>query len=289
MPNHSILYCSESCRRKDQTKPAPIRTPSFSSFSNGYSLYSTTPPLTPYGHGRDIPEQPPSRNYVEPFSPTPPSASVLHDYPSRGRLGSLDNGSSEFLVPGSPMDMISTTPPSANAANIYLPARRPHHNRRGTSGSSAAMSSAGIGIPAPTQYQLSHHHHQRPLPPLRKPSQPSGSPRSIDLVTPYLPVADSPPAHSDILPVERRHSSGEAVHERKSSLSHYHQYPPLSAAATSSSSSMSGNLKTLFNFDAIRSHPTAASTGYSPQPRHHQHTSSADPYRFSAHRPITLK
>ncbi|KAJ5779213.1 hypothetical protein N7457_006933 [Penicillium paradoxum] len=44
VPNNTLLYCSESCRRKDSCKPLSASLPSMSSMS---SMSSTTPPTSP--------------------------------------------------------------------------------------------------------------------------------------------------------------------------------------------------------------------------------------------------
>ncbi|TGZ76681.1 hypothetical protein EX30DRAFT_230820 [Ascodesmis nigricans] len=261
IPNNSILYCSERCRRKDNTKPVTIPSGTPGSFSNGYtsfSLYSITPPLSPFA--RDFPE--PTRNIVEPLSPTPPYCDDhLHDYGACRHLGSMENNG--------PMEteIFSSSPPtSANSSNIYAPPRRPHHIRRGTSGSSTVSST--MGIPMPTQqYQFNnhhHHHHQhhRPLPPLRKPSQSSSSPRSIELVTPYLPI--TAPATIQ--------AAGEIVYEKKPAQKAPH---------------VTGNINMMFNFDAIRSHPPSSTSQTGPTSSQSQ--GSNDPYHRFAQRPITFK
>ncbi|KAJ5101541.1 hypothetical protein NUU61_003763 [Penicillium alfredii] len=61
VPNNSLLYCSESCRRKDSCKPLSASWPSMSSSSSVSSSYSTTPPTSP-------PLSP--RTIVAPMTPT---------------------------------------------------------------------------------------------------------------------------------------------------------------------------------------------------------------------------
>ncbi|GME33467.1 Life-span regulatory factor [Neofusicoccum parvum] len=55
VPNNSILYCSESCRKKDNTKTI---------------TFEPSPPPTPYFHRFSFDDVSPSRDIVPPRSPT---------------------------------------------------------------------------------------------------------------------------------------------------------------------------------------------------------------------------
>ncbi|KAJ5894503.1 hypothetical protein N7495_006194 [Penicillium taxi] len=57
VPNNSILYCSESCRRKDSCKPLSASLPSISKMSTISTTPPTSPPLSP-------------RTIVAPMTPT---------------------------------------------------------------------------------------------------------------------------------------------------------------------------------------------------------------------------
>ena len=113
-------------------------------------------------------------------------------------------------------------------------------------------------VPVPSQYQYGQQ--QRPLPPLHRPHHfASSSPRSIDLVTPFMSTPVSPRAdpittcyqYQYQYPPDEPTASDGVRKARSSSAS-------ASSAATGSSSAAPGNLKTLFNFDAIRGVPYMA-------------------------------
>ncbi|KAJ5934498.1 hypothetical protein N7466_004045 [Penicillium verhagenii] len=59
VPNNSILYCSESCRRKDSCKPLSASLPSMSNMSSMTTTPPHSPPLSP-------------RTIVAPMTPTRP-------------------------------------------------------------------------------------------------------------------------------------------------------------------------------------------------------------------------
>lgn len=235
VPNTSILYCSEKCRRKDQAKPPPIQlSPSSFSFSNWI-----TPPLTPFAH--DMHDGPPPKNYVEPFSPTPPRSvpgeggNAEHSTTRPITIAGTACPESHYFSPRSgqisPVDSLASSP--TNSSNIYCPPRRPMHLRSLTGSSLASISSTAAQTTAPSQYQL---HQQRPLPPLHNPVSCSSSPRSIELVTPsYM--------------LERNCVSEGASPPDMA-------YPKKPTLPTAEFSSQVGSLKTLFNFDAIRGRPT---------------------------------
>jgi len=249
VPNTSILFCSEKCKRKDEAK-SPGQGYSYTSFG-------MTPP-----HSADPVEgMAPSRNYVQPLSPTPPvrgfedfslsrtmAAMNINTYTPESSRPNSGTTSPVDCAPGSPTG-------STNSSNIYQPPRRPQHLRAMTSGSIATLgniSTTPHAVPVPTQYQYGGQ--QRPLPPLHRPHPFSTSPRSIDLVTPYTSGPVSPRAE----PITQRrrlshHGEDERAHrERKTS--------DVAAAAAPR-----GNLRTLFNFDAIRGEPYVPEAATSPE------------------------
>ncbi|KAL0632001.1 hypothetical protein Q9L58_009127 [Maublancomyces gigas] len=273
VPNTSILYCSEKCRRKDQAKPPPI--PIGSS-----SLPSTsgwpTPPLTPYGD--EFSQGPPRKNYVEPLSPTPPrSVPVETEYASSPPISIVGRDRNQYhhyrSGTTSPVDSQPSSP--TNNSNIYMPTRRPTHLRTLTGGSITSFSGNSSNNP-PTQYQL-HQHSQRPLPPLHHPVSYSSSPRSIDLVTPYL-LQNHPP-RLERNPSSHGSSSSSSSSDEDSNYEKKHTLPTAEVVARV------GNLKTLFNFDAIRGRPTAARNGsFTPMDR----TPERSPVRGLARGPPML-
>lgn len=232
VPNTSILFCSEKCKRKDQAK-APQGMPC-------YNPYSTTPP-------HDYLDSLPIKNYVQPSSPTPPRSfsSEYDEMPMSRAMASLTLNTT-FYAPelsrsssGSGSTSSGDTSPtsSSSSSNIYQPPRRPPHLRSMTAGSISTLSNIAAPAPSP-QY---HYAQGRPLPPLHRPHPFSTSPRSIDLVTPYMSSRSSP--QEDYYP--HTPTKEEQVRYEKRYTS------PTTRGGC-------GNLKTLFDFDAIRGEPYSA-------------------------------
>lgn len=236
VPNTSILFCSEKCKRKDQLKSQAI--PIHQGFAMpSYSAYNNTPPFS-----LDTADGPPPKNYVQPLSPTPPRSVSAFDEYAYHNHHHLHHRSMAPYTPESSRPSSGTASPTGsppNASNIYQPPRRPSHHRSMTAGQS--LSSISTAVPVPTQYQYGG---QRPLPPLHRPHPFSTSPRSIDLVTPYTSTPSamaSPRAEPITTPAC---SPDEDTTRRRSS---YYD-------------SERGGLRTLFDFDAIRGKP------YVPEP-----------------------
>ena len=179
VPNTKILYCSEKCKRKDQSKPPPL-SPTLTNAPFHY-----TPPPSHISA--------PSRNYVEPSIPTapralptPPSPQLHSDY-----------------FPPEPTPLPSPTSLPSSPSSMYAPLRRP-----------------------PIRTASTSQYHTRPLPPLHNPGSYSSSPRSIELVTPFMEEDTGP-----------------------------------SSLPTKEFEDQVGSLKTLFNFDRIRGRPTFPEPG----------------------------
>lgn len=215
-----------------------------------------TPPLTPY----DIPE-PPIKNYVEPFSPTPPRSVPLDEYTPYGSQPISIDAGWKYQKPRS--GLISPTESQAgspiNTSNLYMPSRgRPNHMRSMTSGSTVSTVSTHSAVGSNSQY---HINSQRPLPPLHHPQSYSSSPRSIDLVTPFLSAAQSPRSDAST----NYDSGSELQYEKKSTL------------PTAGMPGHGSSLKMLFNFEAIRGRPNYSQSWSRP------HTASPSPDRGSVH------
>ncbi|KAI9826301.1 MAG: hypothetical protein M1832_000218 [Thelocarpon impressellum] len=148
VPDHSVLYCSESCRKVDSSKPSPPLQPS--------------PPWTPLSRpSLDGPQRAP-RDIVPPASPT----ALVLPRPVRHAVDDRDSwpGSSPAASPAS-------TAPHVARRSSYVPARTPPASYGTFPSASVSYSSAGFS---------------RPLPPRHNPTySTSASPRSLDLVTPY--------------------------------------------------------------------------------------------------------
>jgi len=248
VPNTGILYCSEKCRRRDQAKPPPIPIKGVTiPFYNSYGL---TPPRTP-------PDGPPP-TFIEPLCPTPPRyySSGFEEFGITKSVSTVSLTSS--CTPErrtSPVDLQHGSPPSTS--NIYHPPRRPNHIRSMTAGSVSTLSALSAApthiphtVPAYSSYQYGEH---RPLPPLHRPSDFSSSPRSLDLVTPVMSMPTPP--RTDSAPLYSR------SHSTTSSTLHYEKKKSITSASE-------GSLKTLFNFDAIRSEPEELASS-SPGGYHH--------------------
>ncbi|KAI9760985.1 MAG: hypothetical protein M4579_001361 [Chaenotheca gracillima] len=153
VPNNAILYCSESCRRKDSAKPMSV------AFTNNAPAFSPSDPLyspPPYPQlARDIipPASPTSPAKVSPFAQV-----QSHD---------IEHSPPEY--PGASPLLQASSPPSGN---------RPALISR-TSNSTAPSLSSTLS----SSYQQSS---TRTLPPRHHPSYSysASSPRSISLVTP---------------------------------------------------------------------------------------------------------
>lgn len=197
---------------------------------------------------------------MEPLSPTPPrSVPVVEGYPEyagsrppisiTGQTSSDGNYQYHHYRSGntSPIDSQPSSP--TNNSNIYMPTRRPTHLRTLTGGSITSFSGNSSNNP-PTQYQL-HQHSQRPLPPLHHPVSYSSSPRSIDLVTPYLLQYHAPRLERD--PSSHGSSSSSSDDDM--------QYEKKSTFTPEEVVNQVSSLKTLFNFEAIRGRPTPARNG----------------------------
>ncbi|KAG0138851.1 hypothetical protein HOY82DRAFT_6849 [Tuber indicum] len=101
VPNTKILYCSEKCRRKDQSKPPPL-SPTLASAPFHYA--------PPPSH---IPA--PSRNYVEPSMPTAPRALPTPPSPQLHPV----------YFPPEPAPLPSPTSLPSSPSSMYAPPRRP--------------------------------------------------------------------------------------------------------------------------------------------------------------------
>ena len=192
------------------------------------------------------------KNYVTPSSPTPPRSTP--STPVGGELvpipwatpavaggsrpGGLQRSYSSGPYSSGPYSPGDNTPssPTSPYSNIYNPARGRGSHLRSFTGVSGNI--------APTAGSTPYHH--RPLPPLHKPhSTYSFSPKSIDLVTPISPAQEQPP-----VPI----SGGSNTPTRAPSaptcaelLGENSWVIPITKSAEK------GTMKTMFNFEKIRS------------------------------------
>ncbi|OJZ88939.1 hypothetical protein ASPFODRAFT_127884 [Aspergillus luchuensis CBS 106.47] len=201
VPDNSLLYCSESCRRKDSHKPLSASFSSNSSMSS-----STTPPASP-------PMSP--RMIVAPMTPTKGAArSSISRIPSEWNDAKTDQDPSEWK-PVIPMGSGASSLASSEAWNYLsqfhrddtmMPVRRPRFDHRSSTSLSALWSATGsvpplMHTPSTAASSVSsngsdymsymHDSAYRPLPPRHKP-QMSGCPsasKGLDLVVPHVHVS----------------------------------------------------------------------------------------------------
>ncbi|ORX96441.1 hypothetical protein BCR34DRAFT_593874 [Clohesyomyces aquaticus] len=223
VPNNSVLYCSESCRKKDNES------------SISYTL-DHSPPSTPFTnfsfedfHFRDI---------VPPRSPT-----ALRSQRSScafSEISSDDNTASgeERLRRESEASKFLRQFQSATEGTIRP--TRPRYNRASTSQATLSAAPSLSHTPASSiSYSLPYTPSTRPLPPRTNPHSSSYGSRSIDLVTPFTYAAtapSTPPGYSlKSAPISHTSTSsveGEIRYEKKSTI------PSVSPA--------NGSLKQLF-------------------------------------------
>ncbi|PVH98410.1 hypothetical protein DM02DRAFT_596040 [Periconia macrospinosa] len=207
IPSNFVLYCSESCRRKDTEKQL--------SYSFDYS-----PPMSPSltsaeNHFRDIvaprsPTQLPSKRSSIAFSDmslddhTPTAASQCEK-------ARHESEASRYLR------QFQATTFSSDATSTARP-RRPGHNRSYTSHTTSTTPSLSHTPASSVSYSLPYTPATRPLPPRNYSSYAS---KSIELVTPwpYSTTAPlSPPKYSmKSAPTIERTSSiieGEILYEK---------------------------------------------------------------------------
>ncbi|KAF2730680.1 hypothetical protein EJ04DRAFT_36700 [Polyplosphaeria fusca] len=213
VPNNSVLYCSESCRKKDNEKTV--------SYPAEYS-----PPLTPFAnfsfedlHFRDI---------VPPRSPTQPrsqrSSCAFSEMSSDDNTASSDerlrkeSEASKYL-----RQFQSANQATQAGAETTVRPQRPRYNRASISQATFSAAPSLSHTPASSiSYSLPYTPSTRPLPPRTNPNSSSYGSRSIDLVTPftYATAPSSPPQYSlKSAPVSRTSTGaaeGEILYEKKS-------------------------------------------------------------------------
>jgi len=211
-----------------------------------YNPYSITPPPS-----QEFLDGTPPRTYSQHFSPTPPRPVSFDEYALSGSMAAMNintytpASSRPNSGDASPTDPSSGSP--TKSPTVYHPSRRPQNLRTMAAGSiltlSAISTTSHASVPVPTRYQYGQ---QRPLPPLHRPYPFASSPRSIDLVTPFLSAFVSP----------RADQITTGCHAPITEESDQEKYTPRSTS--SPASAPHGSLKTLFNFDAIRGEPYTA-------------------------------
>lgn len=200
VPDNSLLYCSERCRRKDSCKPLSASCPSTASMP-----YSTTPPTSP-------PMSP--RTIVAPMTPTRrPSTAIRIPGEHHDAKTDLDPTEWKPVIPmGSGPGGLSTLATSEAWQFLsqfhdepMMPTRRPRAIHRSSTTSLSAWSASGMTLPALTSTPstvasslsstasdgpgpLHESIHHRPLPPRHNPcfSSSASATKGVELVVPHV-------------------------------------------------------------------------------------------------------
>ncbi|OJJ30661.1 hypothetical protein ASPWEDRAFT_120551 [Aspergillus wentii DTO 134E9] len=211
VPNNSLLYCSEICRRKDSCKPLSASTPANNSMS-----HSTTPPTSP-------PMSP--RTIVPPMIPTKdpmaiPSLRIHNDAPEAGSdidptewkpVIDAGSGSSTPLASSEAWNYLA----QFHGNGVMVPTRRPGAGHRSSASLSTLMSAnaplpslshtpstvaSSVSSSASDYMSYMHEPAHRPLPPRHNPYFPScSSSKGVELVMPHVetPAEDTTVDMSD--------------------------------------------------------------------------------------------
>ncbi|KAJ5585442.1 uncharacterized protein N7459_005242 [Penicillium hispanicum] len=212
VPNNSLLYCSERCRRKDSCKPLSASLPSMtnmsSTTSSSTSASSTTPPTSPPLSPRTIvAPMTPTRVHTHPipsiripshmhdaktdldpteWKPVPPpsrtSAASLASSDAWHYLSQFHGGDESLLRRPSSLHRSTASLPAlvggAGAAHVPMPSLTNTPSTVASSFSSTASDYLS------SMYEASA---QRPLPPRHNPYFPSCSAtKGVELVVPHV-------------------------------------------------------------------------------------------------------
>ncbi|KAJ5988144.1 hypothetical protein N7481_003354 [Penicillium waksmanii] len=202
VPNNTLLYCSEGCRRKDSCKPLSASMP---------SMPMTTTPSTP-------PASPPlsPRTIVAPMTPTrvqsnPPHSRIPSTTPNSTGSDLDPTEWKPVITTGGNFTSTSTPNPTSTAWSYlsqfhgpdhhshYQPSRRPMTSRNSVTslpglGYTSTGTGTGTSIGAPSlsssvsstasDYLGSYEH--RPLPPRHNPSFSGTYAKGVQLVVPHV-------------------------------------------------------------------------------------------------------
>ncbi|KAJ6017013.1 hypothetical protein N7451_000392 [Penicillium sp. IBT 35674x] len=225
VPNNSILYCSESCRRKDSCKPLSASMPSMTNMSSMTTTPPHSPPLSP-------------RTIVAPMTPTRPIPGIripdyMHDGksdldPTEWKPVLLSTRSSTSLASSDAWNYLS----KFHGGNETLLARRAARSSASLPALVGGAGATGAHVPSLTHtpstvassfsstasddlgsmYEVASGPAQRPLPPRHNPyfgsMTAAHKSKGVDLVVPHM-------GHDDV-PVEVVDSTDvwEDAHER---------------------------------------------------------------------------
>ncbi|KAL9097563.1 MAG: hypothetical protein Q9165_000459 [Trypethelium subeluteriae] len=171
-PSNSVLYCSESCRKKDKTM---TYTPPFNA--------EQTPPTTPFGSTFSF-EDLPVRDIIPQRSPTRRSHSIPFSESSEDDAQSYHERSPrEDSEAARYLRQFSTSGPEPNSKTSSA-----RHKGRRSHASSTTLSAMPSLSHTPTSSTSTSYSqtplNMRPLPPRTNPNGSSSTPRGINLVLP---------------------------------------------------------------------------------------------------------
>ncbi|EKG12162.1 hypothetical protein MPH_10726 [Macrophomina phaseolina MS6] len=167
VPNNSILYCSESCRKKDNTKAI---------------TFEPSPPPTPYSH-YSLEDVSPSRDIIPPRSPTVAPAKRL----SYGFSDAYDDEAPVWTEEKQKESEATRYLRTFSCTDMASQRTRPSYHRSSTSTVASTTSTAPSLSHTPTSsvsISMPYTPSSRPLP-RRNPNGSSYGTRSIDLVNPF--------------------------------------------------------------------------------------------------------
>ncbi|KAF2678219.1 hypothetical protein K458DRAFT_317811 [Lentithecium fluviatile CBS 122367] len=186
-PSNSVLYCSESCRKKDTEKQF--------SFPHDYS-----PPASPFNSFSfdDFRDIVPARSPTQPHSKHSSCASFF-EMSSDDTAASSDEKARKDSEASRYLRQFQSTVYSTDPASTIRP-RRPQFNRVSTSHTTYSAAPSLTHTPSSSlSYSLPYTPSTRPLPQRTNPYSSSYGSKSIDLVTPWAHAAtapSSPPQYS---------------------------------------------------------------------------------------------
>ncbi|KAL1638312.1 hypothetical protein SLS56_000120 [Neofusicoccum ribis] len=243
VPNNSILYCSESCRKKDNTKTI---------------TFEPSPPPTPYFHRFSFDDVSPSRDIVPPRSPTQAPSKRL----SYGFSETSDDEAPEWNEKESKESEATRYLRTFSSTDITAQRSRPNYHRSSTSTVVSTTSTTPSLSHTPTSsvsISMPYTPSNRPLP-RRNPHGSSYGTRSIDLVNPFTIAAQPTTAPSSFTQwsLKSGPSCKTSTGVAEGELEWFEKKIPDAASPSQ------GSLKQLFAFSAMQAPPSSTASTMRP-------------------------
>lgn len=179
VPSNSVLYCSESCRKRDNEK----------SFMFPSDISPTTTIFT------NIPFDIGHRDIVPPRSPTHPKSKRSSCAFSDSDDNMLSGDERSHYPDSEASRYLRHFQSSTYSGETTVRPQRPRFNRASTSQVTFSAAPSLSHTPASSvSYSLPYTPSTRPLPPRTNPHASSYSSKSIDLVTPWHNASTAPPS-----------------------------------------------------------------------------------------------